>query len=431
MQRCREIGFALALSVVVAGCAGSGSGVLTSPGRDTPAMSTATLQTRSETGSRVQRKAPVVKIGLMLPLSGPGQSALIAETMKKAAEMALAEARAPHVSLVVRDDKGSADGAAAAARDLTAEGVEVVLGPLFSASVKAAQPVVRQANVPLLAFSNDRQVAGNNVALLSFLVEPEVSRVLAYAASQGRKRMAVLSPDDGYGRQVEAMLSQTAAQHAISIVARQTYPSEQPNGVAAAVNALRDQLRGIEEHGDPVTALFLVGGEEAVGTLAPHLTRAQIDPKRMQVIGTGAFDYAAAGREPFMLGAWFAAPEPKGWTDFVQRYAQQNGHAPPRIAGLAYDAMVAAVALSNGPDGARYTLGELSRPAGFEGLDGTFRFRGDGTVERPLAILEVQANGARVIDQAPQMASAPASKPGAAAASGVLSAIPSAFPASN
>ena len=43
-----------------------------------------------------------VKVGLMLPLSGPGQAALIADAMKQAAELALKEQNATHVPLSSR-----------------------------------------------------------------------------------------------------------------------------------------------------------------------------------------------------------------------------------------------------------------------------------------------------------------------------------------
>jgi branched-chain amino acid transport system substrate-binding protein len=423
------------LASALGGCAGGSTSLTETRGTPTTApMTTGALAGPSTvTAPRIERKAEVVKVGLMLPLSGPGQAALIADTLKKASELARTDLRAGHVTLVVRDDKGTPEGAREAAGELARDGVEIVLGPLFSKSVQAAQPILKQANTPLIAFSNDRQVAGSNVSLLSFMAEPEVARVVAYAAAQGKKRLAALIPSDSYGRLVTAALTASAAQHGITIVAQQTFDPEQANASAASVQALRDTLRGVEEHGDPVTALFIAGGEETLAMLAPHLRQAQIDTKRMQVLGTGALDYPTAGREPLLLGAWFAAPDPKGWNDFASRFAAVHGHAPPRIAAVAYDAMAVAVTLSNGPDGARYSQAQLGRTSGFEGVDGGFRFKTDGTADRLLAVLEVQAAGARVLDAAPRLPAQLSGGNTAASASnnGALSAIPSAFPSVN
>ena len=144
-----------------------------------------------------------VKIGLLVPLSGAGQTAIIAQSLQRAAELALQDARANHVELIVKDDKGTPEGALAAAMDLTGQGAEILLGPLFSKSVQSASAAARSKNIPVIAFSNDRAVAGTGVHLLSFLAGPEVHRVIGYAASQGKKRIAAFVPDDTYGKIVE------------------------------------------------------------------------------------------------------------------------------------------------------------------------------------------------------------------------------------
>ena len=120
-----------------------------------------------------------VKIGLILPLTGPGQASLVAGSMKQAAELALRDLRATHVQLVIRDDKGSPEGASAAATEVLADGAELIIGPLYARSVSAVAATARSKNVPMIAFSNDRQVAGSATHLLSFLAGPEVNRVVS------------------------------------------------------------------------------------------------------------------------------------------------------------------------------------------------------------------------------------------------------------
>ena len=52
-----------------------------------------------------------VKVGLILPLSASGNAGVAAQSMKNAAEMALAEFQNPNVQLLVKDDGGSPQGA--------------------------------------------------------------------------------------------------------------------------------------------------------------------------------------------------------------------------------------------------------------------------------------------------------------------------------
>ncbi len=414
LMGCRvRVGLAgwLAAVVVAAlgpGCAGPNGGALTSgPNTTTSALALrdgdkTVARTAAATDAQA-RKTQSVKVGLLLPLSGAGQTGLIAENMKKAAELALVELNAPHLDLLVRDDKATPEGAEAAARDVLAQGAEIILGPLFARSVQSATMVARSANVPIVAFSNDKQLAGQGVSLLSFLAEPEVHRVVAFAAAHKKRRFIALVPDDAYGRGVESAFRSAVGRIGGQVVALEVYPA-QPNGMLEAVRKLRDAVRGLEEHGDPVDALFLPGGEDSLAILSPQLRQAQFDLQRIKIIGTGALDYPNAGRDPQMLGAWFAAPDPRGWQDFSAKYARTYGHAPPRIASLAYDAVSLAAALSNGPDGARYIPSQLTRASGFNGADGQFRLSADGTTERSLAVLEVQQFAARVIDPAPMTA---------------------------
>src|SRR5262249_13223749 len=49
-----------------------------------------------------------VKAGLVLPLSGAGNAAIAAQSMRNAAEMALAEFNSPDIQLLVKDDAGNA-----------------------------------------------------------------------------------------------------------------------------------------------------------------------------------------------------------------------------------------------------------------------------------------------------------------------------------
>ncbi len=346
-------------------------------------------------------RAPI-KVGLVLPLTGAGQAGIVAESMKLAAELALKDVQAQHVQLVVRDDKGTPEGAMAAATEVLSEGAEIILGPLYARSVSTVSALARGKNVPVIAFSNDKQVAGSSTHLLSFLAGTEITRVVSYAAQKGKRRYVALIPDDSYGKLVEPSFKEAVARSGGTVVASQTYPTEVGGRISqllAVVKTLKDEMRGIEEHGDPVDAIFIPGGEETVQLLGSLLKQAEIDTKRIKVIGTGALDTPNAGRDDAFVGAWFAAPDPRGFKDFTERFVKAYGRSPPRIATLAYDAASLTAALATGPDGARFIPSALTRASGFNGVDGLFRLMSDGITDRALAVLEVQKFGAAVIDQ--------------------------------
>src|SRR5271165_7343713 len=84
---------ALGAAILIAGCSGNFSlgDLLPSSAPSAPA------QPASSIGSGG------VKVGLILPLSGSGNAAVAAKSMRNAAEMALAEFSSPDIQLLVKD----------------------------------------------------------------------------------------------------------------------------------------------------------------------------------------------------------------------------------------------------------------------------------------------------------------------------------------
>ncbi len=183
-----------------------------------------------------------VKVGLILPLSAPGNAGLAGQSMRNAAEMALAEFNAPNIQLLVKDDGGTAQAAQLAAQQALDEGAEIILGPLFAQSVSFVGQVARPRNVPVIAFSTDANVASNGVYLLSFLPESDVDRIVQYASSTGKRSYAALIPDNPYGTVVEAAFKQAVARrNGSQIVALERYPHDK----AAMAAPIRNIAQGV------------------------------------------------------------------------------------------------------------------------------------------------------------------------------------------
>ncbi len=339
-----------------------------------------------------------IKVAFLLPMSAQGNGQAVAKALKQAGELALFDFDNPNIQLVPKDTLGTPEGARAAAQDAVKDGAELIIGPLFANEVAAAAPEAQRGSIPMVAFSSDRKVAGNGVYLLSFLAGSDVPRIVSYAAGRGKRRFAALVPQTDSGRLVEQSFLAAVSQHGGQLVAVKSYPQE-ANGMVAPV---RD-IAALAKKGEApqIDALLIAGGADTLPSLAPLLPYSEFDSKAVQLLGTGGWDNAGAGKEEAMVGGWFPAPDPKGWTDFTKRYVETYGDVPPRLASLAYDAVSLAVSLSNNPKGKRYTASQLTRSAGFAGIDGLFRLRPDGTSERGFAILEVQRYGNEVIDVAP------------------------------
>jgi ABC-type branched-subunit amino acid transport system substrate-binding protein len=328
---------------------------------------------------------------LLLPLTHPTkETRAVAKAMEDAAQMAVFDMGARSMLLMPRDTGSTPETAAAAASDAIAKGAEIILGPLLASDVRAVAPIARAKNIPVVAFSTDRTVAGDGVFLLSFLPEQEVSRVISYAISKGRGKFVALVPQTAYGQRVEEAFRTTVAQSGREVVAVQTY---QPNP-----QALEPAVKAVAKMG--FDTIFLPEGGTMLRSLGPILTVNGVDSRKVKYVGTGLWDDPLVKQEPSLHGGWFAVPPQEQRLNFITRYQQLYGSKPPRIASLAYDAVALTATLAGKPAGRRYTRVTIADPNGFAGIDGIFRFRSDGMTERGLAVMEVEPTGQTVISPA-------------------------------
>jgi ABC-type branched-subunit amino acid transport system substrate-binding protein len=332
-----------------------------------------------------------VKVGLILPLSAAGNAGVAAQSMKNAAEMALAEFQNPNIQLLIKDDAGSPQGAQQATQQALDEGAEIILGPLFALSVPATAQLARAQGVSVIAFSTDSSVAGRGVYLLSFLPESDVNRIVEYAASTGKKSFAALLPDNAYGNVVEAAFKQAVGRRGGRVVAFEKYGADR----AAPAQAVAQSLGQAD-------ALFLADDGDSVVTVADALTAAGAKLKNIQLLGTGLWDNPRVFASPNLQGGLYAAPDPSGFRSFSGRYRTKYGAEPVRTATLAYDAVALVAALARTQGGQRFSPAVLTNASGFAGIDGLFRFRADGTNERGLAVMRVASGGGQPVAGSPK-----------------------------
>ena len=333
-----------------------------------------------------------VRGGMILPFSStpPGTRALAA-SMLKAAQLAMFDSGNPRILLMTADDGNGGASAAKAAEQLLAQGAEIIVGPLFGASVSAVAPIARDRAVPVLAFSTERSVAGHGTYLLSFLPQNEVRRVVSYAAANGHRQFAALVPQTAYGDVALTAFQDSVAAARGTVVSLERFA---PNAAAVTAPAGLVAKSGAD-------AVFIPQGGTILRAIAPTLSLDGMAREKVKLLGTGLWDDAGLSREASLQGAWYAAPSPQADAEFIAKYRAAFGVAPAGLANLAYDAMSLVALLAQGQPYHRFTPAALMDPNGFAGVGGIFRFNADGTSERGLAVLEMNAAGPVVVSPAP------------------------------
>ena len=369
-----------------------------------------------------------MRVALLVPLTG--RHARLGEALLNAAQLALFDIADERFALIVRDTGGTPIGAQSAARMAIEEGAGLVLGPLFATSTTAMAAEARAAGVNVVSFSNDRTIAGNGVFAMGLAPGDQVARVVDYANRQGLRRFAALTPSTPYGTAVLQALRESVQRNAAFLSKVVTYSPGNPDS-SPEVRSLADfdrrkqalvierqrltargdrvglrRLENLDTLGPPdFEAVMLPIGGKSLLAMAPLLPFYDVDPGEVRFLGTALWNDPKLGSEPALVGGWFAAPAPNLWQGFSARYRETFGSAPLRVASLAYDATALAAVLA----GRAVTAGrervfeteEIVDPNGFAGVDGIFRFLPDGSVQRGLAVLEMQRGALRVLDPAP------------------------------
>ena len=334
-----------------------------------------------------------VRVGIILPFSSSSApTRALAQSLLKAAELALFDSGNKSILLMTADDGNGGPSAAAAAQQLLNQGAEVIVGPLFGASVQAVAPIARDRGVPVIAFSTEKNVAGNGTYLLSFLPQYEVRRVVRYAAANGHHVYAALVPQTAYGD-----VAQEAFRESVAAT----------NGVIADVERFTSNAGAVSAPASAVAksgadAVLVAQGGVMLKALTSTLSFDGATKGKVKLLGTGLWDDdATLSREASLEGSWYAAPTPGADAQFIAKYRSTFGTAPAGLANLAYDAVSLVALLSQGQPYHRFTRKALMDPNGFAGVNGIFRFNSDGTSERGLAVLEMTHDGPKVVSPAP------------------------------
>jgi ABC-type branched-subunit amino acid transport system substrate-binding protein len=327
------------------------------------------------------------RVALLLPMTGP--DADVGQSIANATALALTDTKATNIRMVTYD---TGLGVAAATKRAVADGNKVILGPLRGDHVVEAAAVARPAGVPIISFSNDVGVAGQNVFLLGHLPNQSIDRVVRYAKAQGYNRFAGIVSTNVYGQRAQSNLTTAVRSAGGTLVSIQ-----ETNGTAGSADAAARRLMQL---GQIDAVLIADSGRAAIATV-PALRRNGL--RNSKILGTDLWniDGSLAGNAP-MYGAWFASVSDTLYAQYATKYRARFGKAPLRLSSLGYDSvlLVARVARDWRP-GTRFPLAQLTDPQGFIGVDGAFRFTANGLTDRMLEVQEIQAGKFVTVSAAP------------------------------
>ena len=338
-----------------------------------------------------------VPVALLIPKFS-SDAGSVAQSLENAARMAVADLGDTKIDLRVYDTTGTAEIASQQAQKAVDDGAKIILGPLYAEAANAAAVMVADDGVNVISFSNNPTIAGANLFTLGKTFDNTAKRIVDFAASQGKTRAVVVYPNNVEGSFGLAAIEQAAKNTNLEIVSAQGFEFTQ-EGVVNAVPLIKAAV-------DIESADLILLTSTSVGALpllAQLLPEAGIDPSIIQYAGLARWDIPPQTLElKGLQGGWFTMPDFARTEEFSNRYQETFGARPHQLASLAYDGIAALGVLIESGKSDAFSAQNLTQAAGFQGVDGIFRLKSDGTNERGLTIAKVQDKQVLIIDPAPR-----------------------------
>ena len=350
----------------------------------------------------------VTRVGLLIPKTGPNSR--LGTELLRGAELALFAMRDPSIELLSFDTAGG-PAAAMAARQAMAADVDIVVGPLFSQSVIAARSIIGQRGVPMLALSNNLQIADQASWLLGYMPEQQIELLLGHALTVGHSKIAILVEESPFGQRLAAHTVQRLQQLGLTPEVMQTLTQAQ----LAADDQLKTAIREFtgyvpleEDEEAPAfadlppprfDAVVFAGGAEFALRTAPVLAYYDADSERVLYLGNAQWNQRRLLMEPSLYGALFAS-RPTGQDDrFNTLWADIWESRPGTLARLSFDAMaMISVVARNKPPQWRAALVSDS---GFNGFSGAYRLYPDGSNRRAFELRQIGSGVSTLFRSAP------------------------------
>jgi ABC-type branched-subunit amino acid transport system substrate-binding protein len=344
-----------------------------------------TVETPRPVGPELPEDQNRHRIALLVPLSGA--NAGVGQSIANAANLAVLDTGGKRIRITFYD---TATGASAAASRAIAEGNKLILGPLLADDVRLVAPIAQRAHVPLISFSNDTSVAGNGTFVMGYTPAQSIDRVVRFARSKGMTKFAGLTPTGVYGQRAANSFLRSVESAGGQVVALQAFDRSR-GGIASAIAKLG---------GSPYEAVLIADNARSAAGVVTLLRK---DAPRAQVLGTELWntETGLAGLTP-LHGAWFASVPDNLYRQLSVKYRVRYGAGPYRISSMGYDAVLLVSRIAQDwRVGSDFPIARLTDEGGFTGIDGPFRFRRDGVVERALEVQQVGAGGLTVVSPPP------------------------------
>ena len=388
-----------------------------------PAHPYAAKATESLALLRTKLKANQFFIATVLPLSG--RLAPFANDVLEGVQLALERAReqpgTPSIGLIIKDTEADRAGFLEELSALLTEDRPLaVIGPMLSKNLPAMAEMAQKTHIPLITpaatLPNVRRL-GSYLFSTSLTYTLQAKRIAAYALQEGYRRFCILHPDTVYGRELARIFAQEVRQHEGEVIAVESFKEGETDfspqikrlkaedlkkyGLAVPVDPSRPPGKPVAKNEKRLLytpgfdAIFIPSRSYDIGLIAAQLAFHDMKVPMLGTNGWNSQDFArtadrAVDGAVFVDGFFLESHNP-AVQEFVQRYQKRFQTTPSLFTMQGYDAArVVIEAVRRGATSGEAVQDYLATQHDLPTLAGPAAFGVDGTLQRPLFLLQVK-----------------------------------------
>ena len=302
------------------------------------------------------------------------------------------------------------------------EAGKIFVGPLTSNDTREMKKFCSYGII-FFSFASDKNLANDCIYLVNFFPEDDLRTLFNYF--DDNSKVALLYPENYYGNYISNVIEDISINSKALIVNKASYSEDISNAREAIKQLGKYEIRKKElerqkkiliKQNDEISlkALEKIKKFETIGELdfthviiadynirlleiAPLLPFYDIDPKKIQFVGTGVWDDEVFFEEPSLQGAIFPGIIKENREKFINEYISAFDSEPIRTSTIIYDLVGLLEYIVDKKLNLESTFELLNNSKlTFEGIDGKFSFE-NNHIKRELNILRIRDGRAILI----------------------------------
>ncbi len=319
-------------------------------------------------------------VALFAPFSG--SEASLGLSLQKAASLALFEHPDVRINLLSVD---TAAGIQKALELAKAEKSQAIIGPVRASEVMQISAPLRGLRASVFSLSNSQNIARggrSQIFPMGFVPEDQVQVILDALKAQGRRNIAVIAPENNYGRLItELVVEYTSKNTGLFLQQSLLYPP-----------SLQDFTGFISKLVNIDAVLVAPVKSQNLRIIAAQLDGVNLAAPNVQIAGLQLWDnFGALEKEPSLNEAIWVSAKNNRTEEFRKKYRGIFKQEPHGLASISYDLMKMMIAQSR--NGSLTFRPNLS----FSGINGEFSLLKNGTVKRNYYLRQIKNGQDRLL----------------------------------